>query len=436
MIKAGAKRTADTRSERSNKVFKPQMDASVHGITSESSVDLRVCPDCALSHSWDYCVRNPESSRYNEKAARYRGQPHFNATPEQKKACMDAYHRIGVPLGQAAPTPIKVEPQQYSRMIRAGPNGERDVILIGNIGGIEGVTCLVDTGSQVSIIALEWYEAHRESLGELDTTPEFNLLVANGSRAVVAGMVTVPTQFTDPAHRLGFTRNVDYLVMKGLNEKVLLGMNCLSIFFSGISITGGHLTFRVDLVPDVRQAHPQSADTFSDLRITHGLTLPSRTVRRVSVNYDTKLTTYPDAPIICRPVPLTSSSEMQLEFPPHLQDASWKPRGCYSILVLNPSRSDITLRANAVIGRADVIPLDEKLSRSTVESSPKMSQVPIYQRDLFTGEFSPYHIPEDVILTRAEGVPSVPTRYLRHIATAGYDSTAAHILDVDGDVDM
>ena len=60
----------------------------------------------------------------------------------------------------------------------------------------------------------------------------------------------------------------------------------------------------------------------------------------------------------------------------------------------------------------------------------------MYQRNIFTGEFSPYHIADDVVLTRAEGVPSVPTRYLRHIATADVDPATAHIFKVDGDVEM
>lgn len=346
---------------------------------------LGICPDCCLNHEWEHCSRNRNGDRFNEQAERYRGEPHFKANEADKAKILEAYGKIGVKKGDPEP---KIKSEFKVNAIRMGPNGQRDIILKGVLSDLREVTFFVDTGSQVSIISHRYYSLHRKALGPLGPMPTYNLLVADGKQAQVMGTLRLPTTFRDHNHQLDFTHEIEYIVMDGLNEPALAGLNLLSKFFGHLSLMDGRLTFRVDLTPDVTHRSPLVADSQSPIRITSNVRIPARSTKRVAVSYDDRMSTH-DGPVMCEPIPMytTDGDRYDVEFPSHIQDSrGGTTRGVYHILVLNPSDRDMTFRKDHVIGRATALPLNiedrdqhVRMIRQTINHCDLNRIIPMYE---------------------------------------------------------
>lgn len=321
------------------------------------------CPDCCMNHAWDQCVRNEKSERHLQNMLRFRGSPHPKATTEAIEAVTAAYGKVGVDIGTVPQLLRNNSRNKYvTKAIRVSKAGQRDIVLTGRIGGVKKAEFFVDTGSQLSIVSDAFYENHKAALGPLGPIPTYDLYVADNKKADIIGSLRMATTFSDPSHKLLFTREIEYVVMVGLAEPVLAGLDLITMFFTNISVQDGRLMFRADLAPDVDARHPPKIDAMSPIRVTNTTTIKGRTTRMVQVAYDKMLTTVSDCPVLCQPQLVYNKygTPSSIEFPAHIQNhsgGSTKP-GHYKLMVMNHSHQSLTLSPGTVIGRARVLSMD------------------------------------------------------------------------------
>jgi len=309
-------------------------------------------------HLWDQCFRNPKNPKYLEKLAGERGKPNRRATQAHVAEVMKRYHRTGVPLGEEG---RKVKIEKTTNAIRVNLHGQRDIVVHGYLNSTYETTIFVDTGSQVSIISKDHYEEHRQSLGPIGPMPNYNLLVADGAKARVLGTIKCPVTFRDKERKMRFTRDVTFIIMSGLSEPVLAGLNLLKLFFSVIDLSSGKLSYRVDLIPDAERDHTAAEPWSTRIRTTGRAIIPARTMRHIAICYDDPdfLANYnEDQPIIrdCETIYSADGELLDFGFANEFHHPNGGGAGTLtSIMLINRSNQPITFSTNTVIGRALVV---------------------------------------------------------------------------------
>jgi hypothetical protein len=222
---------------------------------------------------------------------------------------------------------------------------------------------------------------------------------------------------------LSFTREAEFIVMDGLKENILLGMNCISTFFSAIGIIDGELTFRTDLTPDQTEKNKE-VHAYSPIRVSQGTLLPPRSIRWVSVTYS-NLSDRPDTPVLCRALSVVAPSgdEVELGFPPHIQDMKTMARknSRYSLLIQNPSHETICLRVGEVVGRADTLPsvpcpaASDRLDRSVIQTTPYRPNQPRLEFVKVKNGRCVEHFTAANTSSMASAPAAAPARWMHHI---------------------
>ena len=92
--------------------------------------------------------------------------------------------------------------------------------------------------------------------------------------------------------------------MRGLKNAILGTTDLMYRFFHGVQFGNGRTTIRADLQPDGQQFRGNDNGNTSALRVTRPITIPSRTVRKVPVEYGKHLMVNPQQPILCEPIQL------------------------------------------------------------------------------------------------------------------------------------
>ena len=293
----------------------------------------------------------------------FRGNANPKSSDEMRKEVLKRYGKIGVPVG-TEPVPIKKEFQQTARLIRTNQHGQRDIVVEGTVGTIHQVTIFVDTGSQVSIISEQWYNSHKKVLGPIGPMPSYNLLVADGAKAQVKGTVQLEVTFADPDRDAHYTRRVEFVVMSGLSEPVLAGMNLLKLFFKVIDLDSGMVKYRNELQPD-HDEHLYNTISEGEIRVGTGIRVPARSARRIKVSYPSnfiRLMSKHDLPILREPVSTYDhrGTLLDIDFPncvdQQTEGGTAPGSNLHSMLIINKSDYCIDLRSGQVIGKAILLP--------------------------------------------------------------------------------
>jgi hypothetical protein len=353
------------------------------------------CRECCMDHAWADCPRNQNSKTSTPEALKHFGQgAHPKSTDAQREAIMKKFGAIGITKqnqllrknyaegssSASAATSSNgtrtvaaiTKCQTQCNRISVGKDGERSVVLPCLINLIPVEKALIDTGSCCSFVSEAFFYQYLADSVDLESPPEFSVHVADGSKASIVGRITVSVTFTDSTNRCRYTQPHEFIVMKGLTNSVLGGMDLLTKFFVQVEFINGSTTLRPDLIPDngvecIRNDHDSSI-----LRTSSLTEIAPFAKKYITVEYDARLNAQSAHPIICEAVPIYNKEGevIQLFFPPVLRSREhnipspshqWSR---YPLLVVNSSAQTIRLPTGTTVGsaavmRGTVLPLAE-----------------------------------------------------------------------------
>ena len=324
------------------------------------------CPNCCLAHDWEFCPRNADGKRYSPNAVRWLNKgPHPKADPNDIASCK-----------AANPELFPAETKKSVNRVRTGAAGQMDIVTPVTVKDVHVADALVDTGAQVSLMSLDFYNAHRASFGKLGPRPTFGVYDAQDAPFVGhLGTLALPLTLKDPRYTgIQYTRQVQFVVTQQ-NTNILLGLDILNKFLATCDFQTGTPTFRADLKPDSGKTRPLDASVTSTIRLSRPARLGPGVVKEVLVTYGRHLTLDPLAAILCQPEVLEGQdgAELSLTFPPHVQSAATTRRdkmGTYALRVENTSDYQLDLPAGLIIGSAQVLSLDPSFHQPPESKDP------------------------------------------------------------------
>ena len=305
-----------------------------------------------LGHSFLYCIRNQKGLSGRPEHA-FRMGPHPNLVT--RNAEFVKRHNLTMPPLQDRNNSNAVFITPVAAAIHAS-NSLFDVV--GHIHGVKVPRMLLDSGSDSTLLRLDYFRQLPEAIRRsLRAPPSQPLIVANDVSVSPVGQCTLPLTLADRLTGKRYTLPVHFLIMEHLNCPSIVGRDNLSRFYSNISLVDNRLEFSSTLVPDGEQAELAYAqpEHESPLMLSHNTHIKPDSSQLIDVYFNTRIL-QGDAKrvVLCEPVVLANrlGVPIDLQFPAHLIDGAGAVPGCYSILVRNPTSHSITLPRDARIGIA------------------------------------------------------------------------------------
>ena len=375
---------APVQDRRSSKAPRNNNDRSVRlSNTATTQPPRGPCPNCGMRHDWEYCPRNKDGHRYQERAAPFLNKgPHPGANPEDckkvglpppKKSTVrkDAKPMAKTDSGSesdsssgsdsssssasssSSGTPDQ-KPTAYARRIVIKPTGEQEIHIAGALNGLRMTDLLIDTGAQVSLLSATFYRLHQSRFSHLGKKPDYHVGMANGHRATVHGTCRLQLKLEDETTGEIHTMKHSFVVVDDLSIPVILGLDVCNRMFTSLDFQTGLLQFQdqVTRVRAVRIGPEEANDRRTPIHVAEATIIPPRSARMVLVHFDQRRYDK-DAIVICEAMTLhdKQGNEMEITFPPHIQKAHPK-NNRYSLLVHNGSSMSLTLSAGLLIGLA------------------------------------------------------------------------------------
>jgi hypothetical protein len=357
---------------------KQRQERSLRAMTGDNDTNRKFgpCPNCAMPHDWEFCPRNKNGKRFQERALPFLDKgPHPLAKPADCKAVglpapksrsamktrstktadssSDSSSSSSSGSGSSSGSSDSDSAEKPTRLLRRiviGPSGEREIHIAGAINGLTLTNMIVDTGSHGTIIDSSFFKTHRARFGHLGKKPGYSVKLADGQRAKVKG--TVKLNLMLKGELSGETRSIrhTFVVVDNLSVPIIIGLDVCDRMFNSLNFQTGLLEFR-DKLTRVRAVRiVQEEGQYNPLICMEGIVIPARSGRVVQVYFD-KRGYDKNATVICEADVLhdRDGNELAITFPPHIQMAHL-PNDRYQLLVHNPSDSTLTLRAGIPIG--------------------------------------------------------------------------------------
>ena len=395
-------KTLHVRSSSRSSHRKPKRRRDSHSSSSDSSssddddilhvnqVGRSICIGCCMpGHVERDCPRRDKNSKvakylntgpspYAKKADVEYINQHFNkkySTADLRSENGDEQAnkrlRFSVPPTTGAPTRTILRKARQVDLVstegtdfavrQIGANGQDEITLALNLGGVEVPAALIDTGASCTLINEDLYQRHRHKWGKLKTNQKYHLESFDQRRIGILGTLNLRMYVSDPDNSLiTYSKMVEILVTRDLGNHMLIGMDVLNLFFSNLVFSTGKLYIRADLIPD-QTTHAIAArpDLRTGLRVRKHIEFLPGATRVVEVEFDHLIATSPRDPLLLLPKPCFDKEgyPLDLAFPSAVISLEiCRIKGQWRMAIANPSSSTIVLPRGTEIGWVAIQP--------------------------------------------------------------------------------
>lgn len=262
---------------------------------------------------------------------------------------------------------------------RAGMDGQDEIVLALNLGGVEIPAALVDTGASCTLVSENLYELHKNRWGKLNKDQNYRLQSFDSRRIGIKGTLLLNMCVSDPDDpSITYTRRVEVLVTRDLGNHMLIGMDVLNQFFSSLVFKTGKLYIRPDITPDhVTLEIAARPELRTSLLVRKHVELPPGTTHAVEVEFDHLIATSPSDPLLFLQKPCYDKEgyPLDLAFPSTVISLEIsKVKGQWRLAVANLSANTLVLPRGTEIGWVAIQPRGLPTEREFMEQTLPVEQ--------------------------------------------------------------